>query len=159
MCRPLWRYSSSNPDFAAVEERTAAACRSEAVAPRAEHHHSGFNFAPEVILCSVRLASCKQIVYIKTIRSFADSETEQFFNTGRSRRLPQSIQRRAARKLQLLDDATGLEDLRLPPSNRLEVLRGDRAGQHSIRINDQWRVCFHFLDGDAFEVEIVDYHP
>jgi toxin HigB-1 len=92
------------------------------------------------------------------IRSFADAETEQFFNTGKSRSLPRDIQRRAFMRLQLLDNATDVEDLRLPPSNRLEVLRGDRAGQHSIRINDQWRVCFHFVDGDAFEVEIVDYH-
>jgi len=92
------------------------------------------------------------------IRSFADAETEQFFNTGKSRGLPRDIQRRAFMRLQLLDNATDVEDLRLPPSNRLEVLRGDRAGQHSIRINDQWRVCFHFVEGDAFEVEIVDYH-
>jgi len=92
------------------------------------------------------------------IRSFADAETERFFVTGRSRRLPHDIVRRAAMRLRQLDAATRIDDLRLPPSNRLEALRGDRTGQHSIRINDQWRVCFRFADGDAFEVEIVDYH-
>jgi proteic killer suppression protein len=92
------------------------------------------------------------------IRSFADAETERFFATGMSRRLPGDIVRRAAMRLRQLDAATRVDDLRLPPSNRLEALRGDRAGRYSIRINDQWRVCFRFGDGDAFEVEIVDYH-
>ena len=92
------------------------------------------------------------------IRSFADAETERFFVTGRSRRLPPDIVRRAAMRLRQLDAATRIDDLRLPPSNRLEALKGDRVGRHSIRINDQWRVCFRFADGDAFEVEIVDYH-
>ncbi len=92
------------------------------------------------------------------IRSFADTETERFFATGRSRRLPREIVRRAAMRLRQLDAATRIDDLRLPPSNRLEALKGDRAGRHSMRINDQWRVCFRFADGDAFEVEIVDYH-
>jgi toxin HigB-1 len=92
------------------------------------------------------------------IRSFADAETERLFVTGRSRRLPREIMRRAAMRLRQLDAATRIDDLRLPPSNRLEALKGDRAGRHSIRINDQWRICFRFADGDAFEVEIVDYH-
>jgi proteic killer suppression protein len=92
------------------------------------------------------------------IRSFADPETEQLFSTGKSRRLPPDIHKRATMRLQQLDAATDVEDLRLPPSNRLETLRGARAGQHSIRINDQWRVCFRFADGDAYDVEIVDYH-
>jgi len=92
------------------------------------------------------------------IRSFADGETEQFFATGRSRRLPPDIRRRAAMRLMQLDSATRIEDLRLPLSNRLEALRGDRKGQWSIRVNDQWRVCFRFERGDAYEVEIVDYH-
>jgi proteic killer suppression protein len=92
------------------------------------------------------------------IRSFADAETERFVSTGKSRRLPPDIQRRAAMRLRQLDAATVLEDLRLPPSNHLEALRRDRAGQHAIRINDQWRVCFRFVDGDAFDVEITDYH-
>lgn len=92
------------------------------------------------------------------IRSFADPETERFFATGNSRRLPREILRRAAMRLRQLEAATRIDDLRLPPSNRLELLRGDRAGGHSIRINDQWRICFRFADGDAHEVEIVDYH-
>ena len=92
------------------------------------------------------------------IRSFADAETERFFVTGRSRRLPGDIVRRAAMRLRQLDAAIRIDDLRLLPSNRLEALKGDRAGRYSIRINDQWRVCFRFADGDAFEVAIVDYH-
>jgi proteic killer suppression protein len=92
------------------------------------------------------------------IRTFGDSETERFYAAGRSRRMPTEIQQRAAMRLIQLNAATRIEDLRLPPSNRLEPLRGDRAGQWSIRINNQWRVCFNFKDGDAFDVEIVDYH-
>jgi proteic killer suppression protein len=92
------------------------------------------------------------------IRSFGDTETERLFATGKSRRLARDILRRAAMRLRQLDAAVRIEDLRLPPSNHLEALRGDRAGQHSIRINDQWRLCFRFVDGDAFDVEIVDYH-
>jgi proteic killer suppression protein len=92
------------------------------------------------------------------IRSFADTETERFFTIGKTRRLPADILRRAVMRLRQLDAATRIEDLRLPPSNRLEPLKGERAGRHSIRINDQWRVCFRFVDGDAFDVEIVDYH-
>ena len=92
------------------------------------------------------------------IRSFADSETERFYTSGRSRRISPEIQRRAAMRLTQLDAATRVEDLRLPPSNRLEALRHDRIGQWSIRINDQWRICFRFEQGDAYDVEIVDYH-
>ncbi len=92
------------------------------------------------------------------IRSFADNETERFFVTGKSRRLPHDIQARAAMRLLQLNAATRVEDLRLPPSNRLEALRHDRGGQWSIRINDQWRICFRFEAGDAFDVEIIDYH-
>jgi proteic killer suppression protein len=92
------------------------------------------------------------------IRSFADAETERFFTTGKTRKLPRDILRRAAMRLRQLDAATRIDDLRLPPSNRLEALKGDRAGQHSIRINNHWRVCFRFANGDAFDVEITDYH-
>lgn len=92
------------------------------------------------------------------IRSFADKETEQLFFTERSRRLPRDILPRALLRLRHLHHATRPEDLQYPPSNRLEALRGKRAGQWSIRINDQWRVCFRFEDGHAFDVEIVDYH-
>ena len=92
------------------------------------------------------------------IRSFASAETERFFATGKSRRLPPEILARAAVRLTQLDAATTINDLRLPPSNRLEALKHDRKGQWSIRINDQWRVCFRFEHGDAFDVEITDYH-
>lgn len=92
------------------------------------------------------------------IRSFADKETERLFATRSARRLPQAIVRRALSRLKLLHIATSPEDLREPLSNHLEALRGDRAGQWSIRINDQWRLCFRFEGGHAFDVEIVDYH-
>jgi proteic killer suppression protein len=92
------------------------------------------------------------------IRSFASADAERFFATGKSRRLPPEIRKRAAMRLTQLDAATVLEDLRVPPSNRLEALKHGRKGQWSIRINDQWRVCFRFEKGDAFDVEIVDYH-
>ena len=92
------------------------------------------------------------------IRSFADAETERLFATGRSRRLPPDILKRAIKRLIQLNAATALSDLREPPSNRLEALKGDRKGQHSIRINNQWRLCFRFEGGDAADVEIADYH-
>ena len=92
------------------------------------------------------------------IRSFSDAETERFFSTGRSRRLPPEIRARAAMRLTQLNAATRLDDMRLPVSNRLETLKYDRIGQWSIRVNDQWRVCFRFERGDVFDVEIVDYH-
>jgi proteic killer suppression protein len=101
----------------------------------------------------------KHIVYnLFMIRSFADKETVRFYTTGKSRRLPAEIHKRANMRLTQLNAATTLEDLRMPPSNRLEALQYDRLGQWSIRINDQWRVCFRFEKGDAFDVEIVDYH-
>ena len=92
------------------------------------------------------------------IRSFRDRETERIFNRQRSRRLPQNIQQVALRKLRMVNRAQTIQDLRIPPANRLERLRGDREGQYSIRINDQWRVCFEWQDNDAYDVEIVDYH-
>ena len=92
------------------------------------------------------------------IKSFADKETEKLFNRLFSRRLPHDIQRIARRKLEILAGAETLQDLRIPPSNRLEKLSGDRKGQYSIRINDQWRICFEWRSGDAHNVEIVDYH-
>lgn len=92
------------------------------------------------------------------IQTFADSETERSYTAGKARRMPPEIRKRAAMRLIQLNAATRIEDLRLPPSNRLEQLHGDRAGQWSIRINDQWRVCFRFENGDAFDVAIVDYH-
>ena len=92
------------------------------------------------------------------IQSFADTETERLFATGRSRRFAPEIRRRAAVRLTQLHAATRLEDLRLPPSNQLEALKGNRRGRYSLRINDQWRICFRFEKGDAYDVEIVDYH-
>ena len=92
------------------------------------------------------------------ISSFECKETEKIFSGKFSSKLPQAIQRLAARKLDYLDAAGELDDLRSPPGNRLEALKDDRAGQHSIRINDQWRICFVWRDNNAYEVEIVDYH-
>lgn len=91
------------------------------------------------------------------IRSFRDSRTEPLFNDQDVPRF-RAIERVARRKLLYLHRAQRLEDLRVPPGNRLEALKGDRKGQHSVRINDQWRICFSWKDGDAFDVEIVDYH-
>jgi len=92
------------------------------------------------------------------IKSFRSAETEKIWNGTRSKRLPQNIQQVSRRKLRMLNNARSLNDLRVPPANRLEALRGNRKGQHSIRINDQWRICFVWMDGDALNVEIVDYH-
>jgi proteic killer suppression protein len=92
------------------------------------------------------------------IQSFADRDTERLFQREFVRRFPGSLQRLMLRKLTLVDAADQLDDLRVPPGNRLEKLKGDRAGQHSIRVNDQWRICFRWKDGNAFEVAIVDYH-
>lgn len=92
------------------------------------------------------------------IRSFRDHETEKVFQRTWSSKLPPDVQRIAYRKLLILDAAESLQDLRSPPGNRLEKLSGRREGQHSIRINDQWRVCFHWKDGAADDVEIIDYH-
>ena len=93
------------------------------------------------------------------IRSFKSKETEKVFNRERSQKLPADIQQVALRKLRMLNRAVTLQDLRVPPANRLEKLSGDRAGQYSIRIDDQWRICFDWDAGDAQIVEIVDYHP
>jgi proteic killer suppression protein len=92
------------------------------------------------------------------IASFRDRETEGLWQSGKSRRLPADLQRRAFKKLAILNAAVTLDNLKVPPGNQLEALRGDRAGQHSIRVNDRYRVCFVWRDGNAFDVEIVDYH-
>ncbi len=92
------------------------------------------------------------------IKSFADPETEKVFRGTLSRKLPPDIQRTARRKLLYLDEADVLQDLLAPPGNRLEALKGDRAGQHSIRINDQWRICFVWKQPHAYGVGITDYH-
>jgi toxin HigB-1 len=92
------------------------------------------------------------------IKTFADKETEKLFRRMFSKKLPPNIQLAARMKLEILDAAEALQDLRVPPGNRLERLSGDRAGQYSIRINDQWRICFTWRQENAYEVEIVDYH-
>ena len=92
------------------------------------------------------------------VRSFRCKETEKIFRRVFSRKFPRDIQQVALRKLRMLNRAATLQDLIVPPGNRLEALYGDRKGQHSIRINDRWRICFQWREGDAFEVEIVDYH-
>ncbi len=92
------------------------------------------------------------------IKTFKSKEAEKIYHRQISKKLPQGIQRNALKKLWMLDASPDLNSLRVPPSNHLETLKGERKGQHSIRINKQWRICFVWQDGDAFDVEIVDYH-
>ena len=92
------------------------------------------------------------------IKSFRDKETEKIYFRERSRKLPTNIQQIALRKLRMINNAKTINDLRIPPANRLEKVTGNRLGQHNIRINDQWRICFIWKDGDATDVEITDYH-
>jgi toxin HigB-1 len=92
------------------------------------------------------------------IRNFKDKETQKVFERERSRKLPSDIQQVALRKLRMLNRAETIQDVRIPPANRLERMVGNREGQYSIRVNDQWRICFVWQDGDALDVEIVDYH-
>ena len=92
------------------------------------------------------------------IKTFASKETQKLFQREVSRVLPMEIQRKARQKLEILDAAEKLDDLKVPPGNRLEKLSGNREGQHSIRVNQQWRICFRWRNGDCYDVEIVDYH-
>lgn len=92
------------------------------------------------------------------IKTFNCKETQKLFNLEKTSKLPSTILKTALRKLEMLDYANELNDLRVPPANRLEALKGNRKGQHSIRINDQWRVCFMWESGNVYQVEIVDYH-
>lgn len=92
------------------------------------------------------------------IRSFASKQTQEIWEGRQSRRLPPDVQRIARRKLRMINNATNVAELRVPPNNRLERLKGDRSGMYSIRINDQWRICFRWEDGDVHDVELVDYH-
>lgn len=122
-------------------------------------HHPSIDLARLAIHGDITLDVINAMRYYSAvIRSFKDPETERIFSRERSRKLPQSIHRSALRKLLVLDAADSLADLRVPPGNRLEKLSGDRKGQHSIRINDQWRICFRWENGDALNVEIADYH-
>ncbi len=92
------------------------------------------------------------------IKTFTDRRTQELYVTGKTKRIPPELAKRASRKLEYVDLAKRLDDLRVPPGNRLHALEGDRQGQHSISVNDQWRVCFRFVDGDAYDVEFCDYH-
>ncbi len=100
----------------------------------------------------------RRVMLVGMIRSFRDLQTENIFRRERVKRFSQEVQRAALRKLLILDAAESLEDLRVPPGNRLEKLKGDRKGEYSTRINDQWRICFVRSDGDAYDVELTDYH-
>ena len=112
--------------------------------------------------------ACRQIgtccIYVRAvllfgmIAGFRDSDTERLWTAGRCKRLPAQLNRQALKKLYILYASVALENLNVPPGNRLEKLRGDRSGRHSIRINDQYRICFAWRDGNAHDVEIVDYH-
>jgi len=92
------------------------------------------------------------------IKTFKDAETEKIYQRERSRKLPPDIQQTALRKLRMINNSININDLRVPPANRLEKLSGNRQGQYSIRINDQWRICFEWRGNDTFNVEITDYH-
>lgn len=92
------------------------------------------------------------------IKTFADKRASDLYLTGKAKRFPPDVAQRAARKLEYVDLATRIDDLKTPPGNRLHRLGGDRKGQYSISINDQWRICFRFVDGDAYDVEVCDYH-
>ena len=107
---------------------------------------------------SILIRTAYRSILLKMIRSFRCKDTQRIWQGQSSRKFPGDIQDRALRKLRQLDAAAILEDLRNPPGNRLEVLRGKRIGQMSTRINDQWRICFRWVDHDAWDVEIVDYH-
>jgi len=92
------------------------------------------------------------------IKTFANRHTQEVYETGKSKQLPSEILRRAIRRMEYLDFATRMEDLKVPPGNRLHKLARDREGQYSVSVNDQWRICFRFLDGDVYDVELTDYH-
>lgn len=92
------------------------------------------------------------------IKTFADRRTQELFVSGSAKRFPPDVAARAARKLEYIDLATRLDDLKVPPGNRRHALKAERRGQYSIAVNTQWRICFRFVDGDAFEVESCDYH-
>lgn len=100
----------------------------------------------------------RDALHYAVIKTFADRRTSDLFLNGTAKRFPPDIADRAVRKLEYVDLATKLDDLRVPPGNRLHALKDDRKGQHAISINDQWRVCFRFVDGDAYDAEVCDYH-
>jgi proteic killer suppression protein len=99
-----------------------------------------------------------RVNYVYMIQTFADKETQLLFTDGKSKKLPPDLLKRAIRRLEYIHHAKDLNDLRVPPSNRLHALKDNREGQYSISINKQWRICFQFVEGDAYDVEITDYH-
>jgi proteic killer suppression protein len=106
-----------------------------------------------------RLDTCHVTRYKGSmIKTFFDKHTKDLYETGKSKKFPPDLLRRAIRRLEYIDLAAGVDDLKVPPSNRLHPLKGGREGQYAISINDQWRICFRFVDGDAYDVEITDYH-
>jgi toxin HigB-1 len=114
---------------------------------------------PFNIHASYQLDNCHVMVYSTfMIKTFADKETQKLFVSGKSKHIPSDLLRRAIRRLEFIHFANDINDLSVPPSNRLHALKGDRKGQHSISINDQWRICFRFIEGDAYDVKITDYH-
>lgn len=100
----------------------------------------------------------RQHRFLLRAETVADRHTQGLYTTGKSRRLPADVVKRARRKLEYIDLVARLDDLKVPPGNRLHALERERAGQHAISVNDQWRICFRFADGDAYDVEITDYH-
>ena len=115
--------------------------------------------APSKLLKYIFIDNCHVTGYCNSmIKTFADKETQQVFVRGKSKNIPPDLMRRAIRRLEYINLATIINDLRVPPSNRLHGLKGERKGQYSISINEKWRICFRFVDGDAFDVEIIDYH-
>jgi proteic killer suppression protein len=109
--------------------------------------------------CLCELDTCHVTEYtLIVIKTFANRYTRDLYLEGKSKRFPPEIIKRAIRKLEYVDLATGLEDLKVPPSNQFHELERERKGQFTIRVNDQWRICFRFVDGDAFDVELTDYH-
>ena len=105
------------------------------------------------------LDNCHVTAYcVSMIKTFANKETQRLFITGKSKRIPSDLLRRAIRRLEFIHFANDINDLLVPPSNRLHALKGDRKEQYSISINDQWRICFRFIEGDAYDVEITNYH-
>lgn len=114
---------------------------------------------PKSTNLTLALDNCHVTNYgIQVIKTFANKETQLLFIKGKSKRLPPDLVKRAVRRLEYIHYAKSLNDLRVPPSNRLHALKGDRKDQHSISVNEQWRICFRFIDGDAYDVEITDYH-
>ena len=115
--------------------------------------------APRSADTSHGLANCHVTRYsYRMIKTFADRRTHELYVKGTAKRFPPDVAARAARKLEYVDHAVRIDDLKVPRGNRLHALEGDRKGQHSISINDQWRICFAFQDGDAYDVEVCDYH-